>query len=135
MFISNSPTETEQFGRNLADKINQGSVIALVGELGSGKTHFVKGVAAGLGSRAEVTSPTFTLIHEYRDGRLPIYHFDFFRIEDRASGQRLGLDEYFFSDSLSIIEWADKFPELIPQGAIWIRFETSSETQRAITVE
>jgi tRNA threonylcarbamoyladenosine biosynthesis protein TsaE len=107
----------------------------LVGELGSGKTHFVKGVAAGIGSRTEVTSPTFTLIHEYRDGRLSIYHFDFFRIEDQASGERLGLDEYFFSDAVSIIEWADKFPDLIPRGAIWIRFETNSETQRAITIK
>ena len=134
-FISNSVAETETFGRNFAERIKQGSVLALGGELGSGKTHFVKGVAAGIGSRAEVTSPTFTLIHEYRHGRLPIYHFDFFRIEDQASAERLGLDEYFFSDGVSIVEWADKFPGLIPQDAIWIRFETKSETQRAITIK
>ena len=92
-----------------------GSVLALTGELGTGKTQFVKGLVAGLGSDAAVTSPTFTIVHEYPGGRLPVYHFDFFRIEDRQSAMRLGLDDYFFGDGVSVIEWADKFPELIPQ--------------------
>ena len=131
-FISNSPGETEQFGRDFARKIDKGTVIGLKGELGTGKTQFVKGLAAGLGSAAEVTSPTFTLIHEYPGGRLPIYHFDFFRISDRESAAQLGLEDYFFGEGASIIEWADKFAELIPEAAIWISFETKSETQRAI---
>jgi tRNA threonylcarbamoyladenosine biosynthesis protein TsaE len=134
-FTSNSPGETEQFGREFAENVNGGAVLALAGELGSGKTHFVKGVAAGLESEADVTSPTFTLVHEYRDGRLPIYHFDFFRIADRKSAERLGLDDYLFGDGVSIIEWADKFPELIPEGARWIAFEARSETVRAIIVK
>jgi tRNA threonylcarbamoyladenosine biosynthesis protein TsaE len=75
------------------------------------------------------------LIHEYSGGRLPIYHFDFFRIEDRQSAERLGLDEYFFGDGVSVIEWADRFPDLIPKNARWISFETKSETQRAITTK
>src|SRR5207245_11001984 len=75
------------------------------------------------------------LIHEYSGGRLPIYHFDFFRIEDRPSAERLGLDDYFFGDGVSIIEWADRFPDLIPEKARWIAFETKSETQRAITAK
>ena len=134
-FISNSPEETESFGRQFAGSVKPGEVLALVGELGSGKTQFVKGIAAGLNSATTATSPTFTLVHEYSDGRLPIYHFDFFRIDDRQSAERLGLDEYFFGDGVAIVEWADKFSDLIPDSALWISFETKSETQRAITAK
>jgi tRNA threonylcarbamoyladenosine biosynthesis protein TsaE len=132
-FISNSPAETEEIGRQLAKRIDLGAVLALKGELGSGKTLFVKGLVAGLGSSADVTSPTFTIAHEYRGGRLPVYHFDFFRLEDSQSLARLGLDDYFFGDGLSVIEWADRFPEFIPEQARRILFEIKSETQRAIT--
>jgi tRNA threonylcarbamoyladenosine biosynthesis protein TsaE len=134
MFISNSPAETEAMGRQLAEEIGVGSILALNGDLGSGKTVFVKGLVAGLGSRADVTSPTFTILHEYRGGRVPVYHFDFFRLENRESAERLGLDDYFFGDGVSAIEWAERFPELIPQQARWILFEINSENQRAITV-
>jgi tRNA threonylcarbamoyladenosine biosynthesis protein TsaE len=134
-FISNSPAETETFGRQLGQELNPGDVLALTGGLGAGKTQFVKGLAAGLGSSTLVTSPTFTLIHEYSGGRLPIYHFDFFRVEDRQSAERLGLDDYFFGDGVSVIEWADRFPDLIPEKARWISFETKSETQRAISFD
>jgi tRNA threonylcarbamoyladenosine biosynthesis protein TsaE len=134
-FISNSPEETEAFGRRLADQVGTGEVLALTGELGSGKTQFVKGLAGGLGATTPATSPTFTLIHEYSGGRLPIYHFDFFRVEDRPSAERLGLDDYLFGDGVSVIEWADRFSDLIPETARWIAFETKSETQRAITFQ
>ena len=132
-FISNSPAETEAIGRQLAEGIDVGAVLALTGELGSGKTLFVKGLVAGLGSSADVTSPTFTIAHEYRGGRLPVYHFDFFRLEDSQSLARLGLDDYFFGDGLSVIEWADRFPEFIPEQARRVLFEIKSESQRAIT--
>ena len=134
-FISNSPEETEAFGGRFAKEVKAGDVVALSGELGSGKTQFVKGFAAGLEATTAATSPTFTLIHEYCGGRLPIYHFDFFRVENRESAERLGLDDYFFGDGVSVIEWADRFPDLIPKSARWIAFETKSETQRAITVQ
>jgi tRNA threonylcarbamoyladenosine biosynthesis protein TsaE len=134
-FISNSPEETESFGRQFAGNVKRGDVLALTGDLGSGKTQFVKGLAAALGSATPATSPTFILIHEYSGGRLPIYHFDFFRVEDRQSAERLGLDEYFFGDGVSVIEWADRFSELIPGNARWISFETKSEDQRAITTK
>jgi len=134
-FISNSPTETEAIGRRLAEHISVGSILALKGDLGSGKTSFVKGLVAGLDSSASVTSPTFTILHEYRGGRLPVYHFDFFRVQDRQSVERLGLDDYFFGDGLSVIEWADRFPKFIPEQARWILFETKSENQRAITLQ
>jgi tRNA threonylcarbamoyladenosine biosynthesis protein TsaE len=120
-------------GRQLAKDVEAGSVLALKGELGSGKTLFTKGLVAGLGSSAAVTSPTFTIVHEYQGGRLPVYHFDFFRLENRGSAVRLGLDEYFFSDGVSVIEWADRFPDLVPEHARWISCEIKSERQRTIT--
>ena len=134
-FISNSPAETEALGRRFAEDVGVGSVLALQGELGSGKTLFTKGFVAGMGSKAAVASPTFTIVHEYRDGQLPVYHFDFFRVESCQSLARLGLDDYFFGDGVSVIEWADRFPDLIPKTARWITFETKSETQRAITAQ
>jgi tRNA threonylcarbamoyladenosine biosynthesis protein TsaE len=133
-FISNSPTETEAIGRHLANDLHAGSVLALKGELGSGKTLFTKGLVAGLGSNAEATSPTFTILHEYQGGRLPVYHFDFFRLEARKSAARLGLEDYFFGDGVSVIEWADRFPDFVPEHARWISFEIKSESQRTITL-
>jgi len=135
-FISNSPAETEAIGRQVAENIGVGSVLALKGDLGSGKTLFVKGVVNGLGSSADVTSPTFTILHEYRGGgRLPVYHFDLFRVENPQALARLGLDDYFFGDGISVIEWADRFPEFVPEQARWIFFDIKSETQRAITFQ
>ena len=134
-FTSNSAAETEALGRQFAAKLGAGAVLALQGELGAGKTQFTKGVAAGLDSTASVTSPTFTIVHEYGGGRLPIYHFDFFRLEDRERLLRLGLDDYFFGDGVCVVEWADRFADLIPEQASWIRFEINGPDQRFIKVE
>lgn len=133
-FISNSPAETEEIARRLAEEIVPGSLLALKGELGSGKTLFTQGLVAGMDSDAAVTSPTFTIVHEYQGGRLPVYHFDFFRLENRDSALQLGLEDYFFGDGVSVVEWADRFPELIPEQARWISFEIKSERQRMITL-
>ncbi len=134
-FISNNPAETEEIGRRFANNVDMGSVLALEGDLGSGKTQFTKGLVAGLGSSIPVTSPTFTIIHEYPGGRLPVYHFDFFRLEDQESVARLGLDDYLFGDGISVIEWADRFPEFIPEQARWILFEIKSENARTISTK
>jgi tRNA threonylcarbamoyladenosine biosynthesis protein TsaE len=134
-FISNSPAETEAVARRLAADVGVGSVLALQGELGSGKTLFTKGLVAGMGSNSAVSSPTFTIVHEYPDGRLPVYHFDLFRVENRRSLAQLGVDDYFFGDGVSVIEWADRFPEFIPNHARWILFEIKSEYQRIITFQ
>jgi tRNA threonylcarbamoyladenosine biosynthesis protein TsaE len=134
-FISNNPAETEEIGRRFANNVDTGSVLALEGDLGSGKTQFTKGLVAALGSSIPVTSPTFTIIHEYPGGRLPVYHFDFFRLEDQESVARLGLDDYLFGDGISVIEWADRFPELIPEHARWILFEIKSENARTISTK
>jgi len=133
-FISNRPDETEEFGRRFAQEIQAGEVLALTGDLGAGKTQFVKGLVLGLGSDAAVVSPTFTILHEYGSGRLPIYHFDLIRLEDRQSAERLGMDEYFFGDGVCVVEWADRFPDLIPQHARWIEFEIKSKYRRAIGI-
>lgn len=132
MFISNSPEETAAAGAECARDANEGDVFALRGDLGAGKTQFVKGFVAGLGSSDPVTSPTFTLIHEYSGARLPVYHFDFYRIETADEVARLGFGEYLFGDGVCIIEWADRFPELLPAGTRWISLEAQSETARAI---
>ena len=134
MFISVSAAETEGAGAHLAEKIKAGDVLALVGDLGAGKTQFVKGLARGLGSKEAVTSPTFTLLHEYRGGRLPIYHFDLYRIESLTALWAIGFDETVFGDGVSVIEWADRFGEAIPLNAHWIRFEIASENQRRINL-
>jgi tRNA threonylcarbamoyladenosine biosynthesis protein TsaE len=134
-FISNNPAETEEIGRRFANNVATGSVLALKGELGSGKTQFTKGLVEALGSRVPATSPTFTIIHEYPGGRLPVYHFDFFRLEDQESVARLGLGDYLFGDGISVIEWADRFPEFIPAEARWILFEIKSENARAISIK
>src|SRR5262249_50153872 len=110
-----------------------GEVWALVGDLGAGKTHFVQGAASGLNTSTPATSPTFALIHEYPGGRLPLYHFDFYRLETAAEALALGLDEYLDGDGLTIIEWADKFPSLLPPATRWFRFEILTGDHRRIT--
>ena len=105
----------------------------MTGDLGAGKTQFVKGFVAGVESRAEVTSPTFVLVHEYSDGRLPVYHFDFYRVENRDALLRLGFDDYVFGDGVSLIEWADRYADLIPKQAKWLSFELKDENTRVIS--
>jgi len=132
MRISNSAAETIAAGRDYAQRARTGDVIALVGDLGAGKTQFVKGFVAGLGSNAEVTSPTFVLVHEYEDGRLPVYHFDFYRLDQREAVLRLGFDDYVFGEGVSLIEWADRYPDLIPVEARWLSFVLKGENIREI---
>ncbi|HVF72357.1 MAG TPA: tRNA (adenosine(37)-N6)-threonylcarbamoyltransferase complex ATPase subunit type 1 TsaE [Chthoniobacterales bacterium] len=133
-YISDSAAGTERAGREFARELVDGSIVALAGPLGAGKTQFVKGVVAEIGAPGPVTSPTFTLIHEYTGGRFPVYHFDFFRIEDRGAAERLGLEDYFYGDGVCVVEWADKFGELMPPSSRWIAFEIKSESDRLITI-
>ena len=130
--ISHSAEETFAAGRAFAATVRRGEVLALCGDLGAGKTHFVKGLAAGLGVDADVTSPTFTLIHEYPGGSLPLYHVDFYRLEETSDALKIGIEEYFNGDGVTAIEWADKFAELVPDSAIWIRFKLLENDVREI---
>lgn len=130
--ISRSVAETIAAGRQVGERARAGDVFALVGDLGAGKTQFVKGIAAGVASPADVTSPTFTLIHEYEGGRLPVYHFDFYRLESKAAALALGLDDYFFGGGVSVVEWVDRFPELLPDTAEWIAIRIGTGDERMI---
>jgi tRNA threonylcarbamoyladenosine biosynthesis protein TsaE len=132
MFISNSVEQTIAVGRAYGEKARRGDVFALCGDLGAGKTQFVKGFVAGVGSAVGVTSPTFVLIHEYGDGRVPVYHFDFYRVENREALSRLGLDDYVFGDGVTLIEWADRFSGVVPSDAKWLSFELRDENTRVI---
>jgi tRNA threonylcarbamoyladenosine biosynthesis protein TsaE len=132
VFLSSSPAETIAYGRRLAADARPGDVWALSGDLGAGKTHFVQGVAAGLGIAATVTSPTFNLLHEYEGGRLPLFHFDFYRLRTAAEALALGLDEYLAAGGLTIIEWAGKFPELLPAATVRLDFAVARDETREI---
>jgi len=132
LIISHSPQETFELGKQCAASLRRGAVLALAGDLGAGKTQFTKGLAAGLGVESDVTSPTFTLIHEYPGGRLPLFHIDLYRLEEEDEVLGIGLDEYLDGDGVTVIEWADKFEALMPRGVRWIRFRVLEGDDREI---
>jgi tRNA threonylcarbamoyladenosine biosynthesis protein TsaE len=132
--ISHSAEETFEIGRRFAESIQRGAVLALQGGLGAGKTQFVKGLAAGLGCDGPVTSPTYTLVHEYAGANMPVFHFDLYRLESAAEVLRIGFDDYLDEGGVMVIEWPDKFPEIIPAEAQLIRFQVTGEQTREITV-
>lgn len=128
-------TEAEMIalGAEMAAALEPGDVLALAGQLGAGKTHFSKGVVAGLGGdAAAVTSPTFTLVHEYPGTRLPVFHFDFYRMDAPEEALAIGWDEYLDSGGVVLVEWADKFPGLLPDETRWWRFEILDDGGRAV---
>ncbi|MGQ9478202.1 MAG: tRNA (adenosine(37)-N6)-threonylcarbamoyltransferase complex ATPase subunit type 1 TsaE, partial [Candidatus Bipolaricaulia bacterium] len=128
MIITNSPEETTALGERLAQELKPGACLALVGELGAGKTTLIKGLARGLGiAEDEVLSPTFVLIREYRTGRLPLFHVDAYRITKAEELQEIGLEEYLLSEGITVIEWADRVPQAIPRGCLEVRLEILGE--------
>jgi tRNA threonylcarbamoyladenosine biosynthesis protein TsaE len=127
-----TPEAMEELGRASAAMVRPGSVIALVGGLGAGKTHWTKGLVAALGSPVEVTSPTFALVHEYPGGRLPVFHVDFYRLETPQELIALGWDEYLEAGGVIIAEWGDKFPELLPPDTTWRIFSIEADGSRTI---
>ena len=130
--LAHDPEETRAIGRELSLALQENSVIGLSGDLGAGKTEFVKGIAEGLGAMDPVTSPTFTLIHEYRSGRLPLFHIDFYRLETEKELDEIGFDDYLREPGICAIEWADRFPDRIPRDAIWVQIQISSANERLI---
>jgi len=126
LLLSNSAEETEQFGHKLAQQLKPGDVLAFFGDLGSGKTTLIKGICKGLEVEADITSPTFTIIHEY-SGRLPVYHFDFYRITNSHEVWALGGDEYFYGEGVCLIEWADKIQDFLPESRIEIHLSNCFE--------
>jgi len=131
----NNLEETEGLGRKLGAMLFPGAVIALIGQLGAGKTHFTRAIAEGLGVRnpASVNSPTFVLIQEY-PARLPIYHFDAYRLKTSREFAELGAEEYFRGDGVCIVEWADRVPDSMPEERLEIAIRITGETARLFEV-
>ena len=130
-----SLAETDAFGRRLAARLFPGAVVALIGTLGAGKTHLVRAIAEGfdIANAAVVNSPTFVLIQEY-DARLPIYHFDAYRLKSEAEFADLGVHEYFASDGVCLVEWADKVPTCLPRERLEIRITIIGEESRRFEI-
>ncbi|WP_144451455.1 tRNA (adenosine(37)-N6)-threonylcarbamoyltransferase complex ATPase subunit type 1 TsaE [Halalkalibacter nanhaiisediminis] len=130
--VTESPEETMRIAENLGQLVQEGDVITLEGDLGAGKTSFTKGLAKGLGVKRVVNSPTFTIIKEYQ-GRLPLYHMDVYRMEDEA--EDLGLDEYFYGEGVSVIEWPSMIPSQLPEDRLMISIYHLGETTRKISIK
>ena len=118
--ITKTPQELEYFGKRVAQFLSPGDFFALDGELGAGKTLFTKGIAEGLDVEEEMTSPTFTIIHEYDSGRLPLYHMDVYRLKQPEEMYDLGYEEYFYGEGVTVVEWASMIPSLLPEEYIEI---------------
>lgn len=133
-----SPEETFQAGKQLGEQAGKGQIYCLDGDLGVGKTVFTQGFARGLGIQRDVNSPTFTIIQQYEEGRLPLYHFDVYRIGDISEMDEIGYEDCFYGEGVCLIEWASLVEEIIPETAIEIRIEKDLEKgfdYRKITVE
>jgi tRNA threonylcarbamoyladenosine biosynthesis protein TsaE len=132
--ISHSPAETESLGAEWSRAARQGQVLALNGDLGAGKTQWVRGLARGLGIPARVHSPTFTLVNEYRGGRLQLFHLDLYRLETPGQILSAGVEDYLSPEGVTVIEWAERAfgPASSPPGLITVRFEIIGDTERKI---
>ncbi|MCS7049656.1 MAG: tRNA (adenosine(37)-N6)-threonylcarbamoyltransferase complex ATPase subunit type 1 TsaE [Verrucomicrobiae bacterium] len=131
---TSDPSETARVGEQLAAELTPGTVLAIQGDLGAGKTCFVQGLARGLGFRGAVTSPTFTLIHEYRGGRLPLYHIDLYRLTDPQQAVAIGVEEYFDAGGVTVIEWPERIASLLPAHTRWVEIAITGPTTRQLTI-
>ncbi len=113
-YISHNPSETQKIAAKMSQTLNSGDVLCLYGDLGAGKTAFVQGLAKGLGVTEYITSPTFTIVNVYESGRLPLYHFDMYRLGDSAEAYETGYEEYVYGDGVSVIEWAQNISDILP---------------------
>lgn len=119
--------ETKKIGIELGQKAQKGEIYCLVGDLGVGKTIFSKGFAEGLGINEHITSPTFTIVNEYHNGRLPFYHFDVYRLNDSEELYDIGYEDYFFGDGVCLVEWANMIEDFVPKDAKWINIKKCLE--------
>ena len=135
-FITNSPEETEALGARLAGALEPGAVVAFTGDLGAGKTAFVRGLARGLGIPDRVTSPTFTIVNEYEGGRLPLFHFDLYRLGCADELFDIGWEDYLARGGVCAVEWSERMEELLEPGTIRVDLRRGEdEDRRVITVE
>lgn len=135
VFVTSSAAETRALGERLGRTLKPGDTVALVGELGAGKTSFVQGVAIGLGVTDMVSSPTFTIVKEHVDGPVPLFHVDFYRLEHAAELAAIGFDDYFERGGVVVVEWADRFPGALPAARIDVRLEIVDADTRRVHVD
>lgn len=135
---TNSEKETFELGKKIGENAKAGQIYTLTGDLGVGKTVFTQGLAAGLGITEPVNSPTFTIVQQYDSGRLPLYHFDVYRIGDVSEMDEIGYEDCFYGEGVCLIEWSQLIPEILPEQVVRIRIEKDLEQgfdYRKITVE
>jgi len=130
--ITKSPEETKKLGKELSKLVKPGDLIAFYGELGAGKTCFIQGISQELEVKGYVTSPSFTIVNEYQ-GRIPIYHFDLFRLDNTEEILELGYEEYFYGEGLTVIEWAERIEQLLPKEYLKIDIKFKDRNQRTIS--
>ena len=133
-FITNSPAETESVGAALGKILPPGSIIAYRGDLGAGKTAFTRGLARGLGCSESVTSPTYTIVNEYLTGRIPLFHFDMYRLKSSDDLWGIGWDDYLDRDGVCAVEWSENVDDAM-ENAIYVTIEKTGEDSRCITIE
>ena len=134
IYVTNSPEETEAVGQAIAQHLAPGTVLAYEGDLGAGKTAFTRGLAKGLGAADRVTSPTYTIVNEYLTGRIPLFHFDMYRLESADDLWDIGWEDYLERGGICAVEWSENVKDALT-GAVSVRIEKLSETSRRITVE
>lgn len=132
--ITDSEELTIKLGENIGGELEPGDIISLTGDLGAGKTHLTKGIAAGLGVVDYVTSPTFIIVNEY-EGRMPLYHFDVYRINDIQEMYEIGFDEYLYGRGVCVVEWGDIVADLLPEKTIEISIKKLDDNRREISIE
>ena len=135
MIITHSAEETRQLGARLAGRLRAGDVLLLEGELGAGKSELARGIARGLGVQETVTSPSFTILNVYESGKIPLYHFDWYRLESEEELYELGMDEYLGGDGIALVEWPQRCPGAVPEDCLKIRLEQRGGDDRAIEAE
>ena len=131
-YAARSVEETEEIGSGIGASLERGAVLGLIGDLGAGKTHLVKGIVKNLGSDDRVTSPTFSIVNEYRNGRVPVFHFDFYRLQSGSDAERIGWWDYVDERGVIVVEWADMFPRLFPGRTVWWKIRAVDERTREI---
>ena len=134
IYHTNSPEETEVIGQLLAARLKPGTVIAFEGDLGAGKTAFTRGLARGLGATDRVTSPTYTIVNEYLGGKMPLFHFDMYRLESSDDLFDIGWEDYLERGGICAVEWSENVSDAM-EGALTVRIEKTGETSRTITLE
>ena len=136
-YITKGPEETLELGCKIGSNLKPGAIVALTGELGTGKTVFTKGIAKSLGVKGHeyVNSPSFVIVKEYKSGKRPLYHFDLYRLKSATALETIGYEEYFYSDGITVIEWADRATDALPEKHISVKFRHLGKNKREISIE